>query len=106
MLNNRLSGSSYIRTRANSTDLPVLGRCPLPNSHWPNPWSRHDHLLPVFKAVVQLRYMLFVAGYAPSSNSDNVEEVVIEGLCLALLVGRMAPFSGEFGGTMTDLIPR
>ena len=57
-------------------------------------------------AVVQFRNMLFVASYVPPSNSKNVEEFVIEGLCLTLLVGRIVPFSGEIDGTITNLVPR
>ena len=55
--------------------------------------------------VVQLPHVFFVAGHAPPPHAEDMEEVVVEGLRLALLVGRVAPLACESRGARADLVP-
>ena len=56
--------------------------------------------------VVQLAYMLLVAGNAASLNAEDVEEIVVETLRFALFVGGVLPFLGECCGPRTYFVPR
>ena len=58
------------------------------------------------EAVVELRDVLFVARHAAAAHAEDLEEVVVEALRLALLVCAVSPLIGERGGTDTDFVPR
>ena len=49
--------------------------------------------------------MLLVAGYRAPPDAENIEELVVEALRLALLVRRVPPLVGESGGTGTNFVP-
>ena len=46
-----------------------------------------------------------VAGYRAPPDAENLEEIIVEALRLALLVRGVGPFADEFGGARTNLVP-
>ena len=56
-------------------------------------------------AVIQLLYMFFVARHGTPPYIENLEELVVEALCLTLLVGRVPPLGSECGSAGAHLIP-
>ena len=56
-------------------------------------------------AVIQLRHVRLIARDGAALDSEYPEEVVVEALRLALLVGRLPPLVGEGGGTDANLVP-
>ena len=56
--------------------------------------------------VVEPLYVLLVARDGSAPDPEYLEEVVIEALRLALLVGRVSPLLGEGGGAGANLVPR
>ena len=57
-------------------------------------------------AIVELGYMLFIAGHAAPPDPEDLEEVVVEALRLAALVRSVPPFLGEGSGAGAHLVPR
>ena len=55
--------------------------------------------------VVQLGDVRLVAGDRTAPCPEDMEEVVIEALRLAFLIGRLPPLVGEGGGTGANLVP-
>ena len=58
------------------------------------------------RTVVELGDMLLVAGDGLAADIEDLEEVVVEALRLALLVGRVPPLLREGRGAHADLVPR
>ena len=57
------------------------------------------------RPIIQLAYMLLVACDGTSLFPKNLEEVVVEALCLTPLVNRVPPLFSEFGGAGTNVVP-
>ena len=57
-------------------------------------------------AVIQLGNMFLIPRYALPLDTEDVEEVVAEGVRLALLVSRVPSLIHELGGASTNLVPR
>ena len=57
------------------------------------------------RTIVQLRDMRLVARDGAPTNTEHLEELVIEALRLALLVRGVSPLFGEGGGADADLVP-
>ncbi|MGQ4809602.1 hypothetical protein NKDENANG_03025 [Candidatus Entotheonellaceae bacterium PAL068K] len=57
-------------------------------------------------AVVQFRHMRLVTRDSAAADPEYLEELVVEALRLALLIGRVPPFLGKTGGTGANLVPR
>ena len=55
--------------------------------------------------VVQLRHVSLVARDGAALDPEDLEEVVVEALRFALLVGRLPPLVGEGGGANANFIP-
>ena len=49
--------------------------------------------------------MLLIARNSASLDTEDIEEVVIEALRLAFLIGRVLPLLGKRDGANTDFIP-
>ena len=57
------------------------------------------------RPVVEPGDMLLVAGDGPAAHIEDLEEVVVEALRLALLVGSVPPLRCEGRGAYTHLVP-
>jgi len=57
------------------------------------------------EAILELGDVLLVAGDLTTAFPRDLEEVVVEALCLALLVGRVAPVLREGGRAGADFVP-
>jgi len=56
--------------------------------------------------VVEALDVFLVAGDGAPPNAEDVEELVVEALGLALLVGGVSSLAREVGGARPDLVPR
>ena len=56
-------------------------------------------------AVVELRDVRFIARHATSTHTEDVEELVVEALCVSGFVGGIVPFAREGGGAGAYFVP-